>query len=269
MSNEIALRPSYWASVSGGKDSLYMLKVILENPNKYPLDGVVHFELDIDYPFIKDVINYMEQECLRYGIKFVRIKPNKTWEELYYTKYQKNGQIYGFPTRTCRWCNSKYKMSAKKELEDFMASKGFYVISYIGYCIDEYNRYGKRNSLDKFEIYPLVQEEIYECDIWEWAKYQPIFNNFYLTNKRCGCMYCPMASFINYAYLYKYYPSNFKYMIEKMKETEKLRERQLGKPFSVISSNSKYNASYLENVIKNKWLKKLEEKELKEHINYD
>ena len=29
MSGEIALRPSYWASVSGGKDSLYMLNYIL------------------------------------------------------------------------------------------------------------------------------------------------------------------------------------------------------------------------------------------------
>lgn len=53
MSNEIALRPSYWASVSGGKDSLYMLNLILHNLEKYPLTGVVHFELDIDYPFMR------------------------------------------------------------------------------------------------------------------------------------------------------------------------------------------------------------------------
>lgn len=31
MSSEIALRPSYWASVSGGKDSLYMLNYILHS----------------------------------------------------------------------------------------------------------------------------------------------------------------------------------------------------------------------------------------------
>ena len=29
MGNKIALRPSYWASVSGSKDSLYMLNLIL------------------------------------------------------------------------------------------------------------------------------------------------------------------------------------------------------------------------------------------------
>lgn len=34
--NEIALRPSYWASVSGGKDSLYMLNYIMHNLDKYP-----------------------------------------------------------------------------------------------------------------------------------------------------------------------------------------------------------------------------------------
>ena len=62
MTGEIALRPSYWASVSGGKDSLYMLNYILHNLDRYPLNGVVHFELEIDYPFIHDVIDYMESE---------------------------------------------------------------------------------------------------------------------------------------------------------------------------------------------------------------
>lgn len=54
MSGEISLRPSYWASVSGGKDSLYMLNYILRNLDRYPLDGVVHFELEVDYPFMQN-----------------------------------------------------------------------------------------------------------------------------------------------------------------------------------------------------------------------
>lgn len=90
MKNEIALRPSYWASVSGGKDSLYMLNLILHNLDKYPLDGVVHFELEIDYPFIKNVIDYMESECKKHGIRFMRIKPRQTWDELYH-KEKKGG----------------------------------------------------------------------------------------------------------------------------------------------------------------------------------
>lgn len=252
-STELALRPSYWANVSGGKDSLYMLNLILHNLDKYPLDGVVHFELEIDYPFIKNVIDYMQSECERTGIRFVRIKPTKTWEELY--------ERYGFPTRIARWCNSTYKLSAKKQLDDFMRQQGYYVVSYIGYCADEEKRFAKRVDLQKVERYPLVEQGIEENTIWAWAKTQPIFNHYYETQKRCGCMYCPMASFINLAYLYKYYPENFAFMINKMRETEIMREKELGRPFAIKSNNPKYNADYIEYIVKTKWLKKLEELE--------
>ena len=117
VSNAVALIPSYWASVSGGKDSLYMLYLILNNLDKYKLDGVIHFELEIDYPFIKNVIDYMQSECEKHGIKFVRIKPRNTWEDLY--------KKYNFPTRISRWCNSKYKLDAKRQLVEYMKSLGF------------------------------------------------------------------------------------------------------------------------------------------------
>ena len=263
MNNNLALIPSYWASVSGGKDSLYMLNYILHNLEAYPLDGVVHFELEIDYPFIHDVIDYMESECKRFGIRFVRIKPRKTWEELYASTYHKTGRMWGFPTRKERWCNSAYKLDAKRQLSEWLNSLGYYVVHYIGYCADEERRFNKRLNAQKFERYPLAENGITEEVIWEWAKTQPIFNHFYETNKRCGCMYCPISAYINYAYLCKYYPDNFKYMIEKMRETEQLRETELGRPFSVISSNPKYNADYLENIIETKWVRKLEEMENK------
>ena len=250
MKNELALRPSYWASVSGGKDSLYMLNLILHHRDKYPLDGVVHFELEIDYPFIKNVIDYMQSECERFGIKFVRIKPAKSWNELY--------ERYGFPTRVARWCNDKYKLTAKKQLQEFLRKQGFYTVFYIGYCADEEKRFAKRVNLQKIERYPLVEHGIKEETIWAWAKTQPIFNHYYETQKRCGCMFCPMASFINFAYLYKYYPFHFFCMISKMRKTEAVRQKELGRPFSCISSNPKYNAGYLESVVKSKWVKILE-----------
>lgn len=259
MSNEIVLRPSYWANVSGGKDSLYMLNLILQNLDRYPLNGVVHFELEIDYPFIRNVIDYMEAKCTKVGIKFVRIKPRKSWEELYYTT-SKTGKIYGFPTRLARWCNNKYKLDSKKQLEDFLKSTGHYVVSYIGYCADEEKRFAKRNNEDT-EIYPLAENGIVENEILEWAKVQPIFNHYYETQKRAGCMYCPLSSYLDFAYLLKYYPNNFKFMIERMKETEKIRELELGRPFSVTSSNPKYNADYVNHIVQTKWLKILEEKE--------
>lgn len=254
MGNEIALRPSYWASVSGGKDSLYMLNLILHNLDRYPLDGVVHFELEVDYPFIKDVIDYMESECKRFGIRFVRIKPRKTWNEWY--------ERYGFPTRRARWCNNMYKLDAGKQLDAFLNSVGCFRVQYIGYCADEVKRFSKRKT-KVAEIYPLVEAGIEEDKIWQWAKSHPVFNNYYKTNKRCGCMYCPMASKMQMAYLLKYYPENFEFMMRRMRETERAREEELGRPFSVTSGNPKYNADYLENIVKTKWLPILNEKEMK------
>lgn len=265
MTSNIALRPSYWASVSGGKDSLYMLKVILHNLDKYPLSGVVHFEMDIDYPFIKDVIDYMESECKRFGIPFLRFKPDHSWEEWYYHPAKAGETIFGFPMRMARWCNNHYKLSAKKKMDDYMRSLGYNVIYYIGYCADEEKRFSKRVDIVG-ERYPLVEEGINEDLILEWAKDQPIFNNYYKTNRRCGCMYCPMMSKISMAYLAKYYPDNFRYMIEKMKETEQIRSIELGRPFSVTSSKPQYNAEYLEKVIPEKWIPKLEEIERRNEL---
>lgn len=69
---------------------------------------------------------------------------------------------------------------------------------------------------------------------------------------------------ISMAYLLKYYPQNFEFMIERMRETEKIREAKFGRPFSVITSNPKYNAGYLDNIIRTKWLPILEEREREE-----
>ena len=259
MKNEIVLKPSYWASVSGGKDSLFMLNLILHNLDKYPLDGVVHFELEIDYPFIKNVIDYMENECKKHGIKFIRIKPRITWKELY--------KKYGFPTSKARWCNSKYKLDAKRQTKEYLKEQGMYLISYIGYCADEIKRY--ENRKDKNEIYPLVDFGIEEESILEWARNIPIFNDYYKYNKRCGCMFCPMASMKETAYLLKYYPDKYNELMMLAKETECKREKELGQPFSVFSSNPRYNADYRDKRVKEKYIDELEEKIKRKEVDID
>ena len=114
-------------------------------------------------------------------------------------------------------------------------------------------RLGTKRILN--ERYPLVEENVLEKDILEWAKNQPIFNDFYKYNRRCGCMYCPMASLKEIAYLYKYYPENYQYMIDKMKESEKKVEEKTGNPFAIRGGH--YNADYVDYIIKNKWVNKL------------
>ena len=207
--NDIVLRPSYWASFSGGKDSLYMINIILENPQLYPLDGIVHFQLEIDFPFINNVCDFVEEKCKILGIPFVRIKPEKRWEELY--------NRYYYPNRVVRWCNGKYKMNAKKQMQDFLKSKGKYLVSYIGFCADEERRFKDT----KYERYPLAEFSILEKDILEWAKKQPIFNDYYKYNKRCGCMGCPCSSLSDWVYLASFYPNEYNYFVNKMLASER------------------------------------------------
>ena len=232
MKNEIVLSPSYWASVSGGKDSLYMLKLILTHPQQYKLDGVIHYELETDFPFINDVVNYMQQECERRNIKFVRIKPRKTWEELY--------NKYGYPNRIKRWCNGCYKLDSQRQLKEFLKTQNMYLISYVGICKDEVKRIRDDNKI----IYPLVDYGINEDDILEWAKEQPIFNDYYKYNRRCGCMCCPLASLDNLAYTKKYYPKEYERLMNLALETEKQFYKKKGKRMSSWSSNPKYDTKY-------------------------
>lgn len=254
---DLELRPAYWASVSGGKDSLYMLMLILAHPEQYPLDGVVHFELEIDFPFVKDVVDKMEAMCKQVGVKFVRIKPRKTWQELY--------EKYGFPTRIKRWCNSEYKLDARRQLDKWMASIGRYVVSYIGYCADEEKRFNKRKNVK--EVYPLVDFGIKEDTILEWAKTVPEFNDYYKANRRCGCMYCPMMPHITKAYVYKHYPDCFWDFMAKAKAWEKTLSERYGRKISVLNGKPKYDVDYIINIVQTKWLPILEEMEADNETN--
>lgn len=203
MSN-IELKDMYWASVSGGKDSLYMFRLILEHPEKYPLNGVVHFKLEIDYPWVENVCKLYKQWCEKLGIPYIEIKPRLSWYD--------GVKRWGFPTRLGRWCNSAYKLDCRRQFE-----KHFKNIAnihwYIGFCADEDTRF-------KNDIYPLAENDIKESDILEWAKGVDVFNNFYKNCKRQGCMFCPMSSMIEKAYIKKYYPDKYNEMVKYIKDFE-------------------------------------------------
>lgn len=248
--NDIVLRPSYWANVSGGKDSLFMLKLILSNLDIYPLDGVIHFELEIDYPFIKNVVDYMQSECTNKGIKFLRIKPRRSWYELF--------DLYGFPTRLSRWCNSSYKLDSIRQLQEHMKNNNMYVVSYIGYCSNEIRRAEGLITKSNNYRFPLIDCKIDENDVLEWAKTQKIYNDYYVYNKRCGCMFCPMASRMELAYLLKYYPDKYNELIYWCKKGEEKFLYKYGRKCSAFGNNSKYDTEYIDNNVRTIWVPKLE-----------
>lgn len=203
---DLSLRPVHYACVSGGKDSLYMLGLILNNLDKYPLDCVVHYQLEIDWDWANGVVDRMEEMCNKAGIKFFRITPRISWYEL-----QKK---YLFPSRVSRWCNSKYKLDAENQLVKWIESQGCRPIAYIGFCADETKRFkyeiGGGRWQKEIYCYPLAEEGINEDAILEWAKSNPIFNGWYMYFRRQGCKMCPMISMKELAYMSKYEPESFK-----------------------------------------------------------
>lgn len=214
--NGIALRPSYWASVSGGKDSLYMLYLIMQHPERWPLDGVVHYELENDFPFIKDVVARMREICEKAGVQFYSFTPEKTWMDLYET--------YGYPHIKKRWCNNCYKLGGgERKLKAFLREQGKYLVSYIGFCADETKRF--RFELNDrgqkvTQIYPLAEAGISEDYIWRWARTEPVFNEYYVYNKRCGCICCPLSSYQNLAYAEQFYPDVYEFYMNLAEEDE-------------------------------------------------
>lgn len=243
---DIKLRPIHYASVSGGKDSLYMLLTILKNPQKYPLDMVVHFELDNDWASAKKVIEEMERMCKKINIKFVRIRPRKTWEELC--------NRYGFPNARARWCNNVYKLDCKKQLNEWIKSQNCKPVAYIGFCADENKRF--KYTIGEWEkeecCYPLAEEGINESEILEWAKEHELLKGYYSLFKRQGCMACPMATMKEWAYLLYTDPEKYEYYLEKIRETEKM-VKEKGRKWIFL----KMGADEFDRRIKGKWLTKL------------
>lgn len=120
----------------------------------------------------------MQAECEKHGIKFVRIKPRRTWEEFFYNKcITKKGTetIYGFPTRKARWCNDKYKLDSLKQLEEWMNSLGCYTVRYIGYCADEEKRFAKREREKFTPLLTLTSRKTLYCNGQKISPYLTTF----------------------------------------------------------------------------------------------
>lgn len=211
---DMTLRPIHYACVSGGKDSLFMLNLILHNQDKYPLDMVVNFELEIDWPFAKNVVDYIERECARSGIKFVRLRPRTSWYDL--------KDKYKIPTRVSRWCNSKYKLDCDLQLKEWIQQQNCRPLAYIGLCADENKRfkYTLGNWKEQDICYPLAEEGITEDIILGWAKTVSIFDNWYISFRRQGCMFCPFASKKELAFIKKHYPDKYEYWINEIRKWE-------------------------------------------------
>ena len=200
----------YIASLSYGKDSMYMLEVI--HQNNLPLDRIVHVEvmatdaISGDYPemveFKKKANKFIKE---RYGIEVETLRAEKSFEEQFYTKRGKRakpenvGKIYGFPAIMSRWCNSKLKVSLLKKFDKIEK-----YTQYIGLALDEPKRLERMKGTNQRA--PLAEYGITEEQAYKWCEENDMLSPIYKFSARGGCWFCQLQRIGELRNLRKNYP---------------------------------------------------------------
>ena len=204
----------YIASLSYGKDSI----VIPELCMKYglPLNRIVtvdimatprlHSELPPMVEFKKKADVIIKE---RYGIEVEHITADKSYEECFYTKYQKGknkGKINGFPMQIGAWCNSRLKVSM---LNQFNKAD---ITQYLGICADEPKRIERLSGTNKVAL--PAQLGYTEKMCYDLAKSLDLLSPIYENATRGGCWFCHNQSVDQLRFLRKNYPEYWLLMLK-------------------------------------------------------
>lgn len=182
------------ASISGGKDSIAALITHIEHGGR--CDGAIYCRLMFDdqrsaeYPEHED---FLYNKCFptlerEFGIKTEIVQGKETYTEHFYRTFKRGkkiGQIYGFPSLWCPWCNSDLKVGP---LEAFKKKYGEYV-SITGIAADEKRRIDRKNG--KGKIRPLIDYGIVEADTFAICRRYGLLSPGYSKGRdRLGCWFC-------------------------------------------------------------------------------
>lgn len=214
--NEINPKPEYWVlSLSGGKDStalgLEWLARHKADPVTYPLHEVVYCDTWMEFPAMMEHINQLEKIFMAAGIKFTRLKSEKSFEYLmfdHWPNFRKNSKFheqgYSWPGPRSRWCTAMLK----RDLIDrhLRGIQGKYsVIQLTGLAADERERLQRENNIN--HLHPLAEWGWTEADClkycyshgFDWGGLYEIFH-------RVSCWCCPLQSLEELRNLRKHFP---------------------------------------------------------------
>lgn len=152
----------YVANISGGKDSMAMLIVLLANG--CPIDEVIFFDTGWEFDCIYKNIEVVQAICSEHNIKFTVLKPDKSFDYLMFEhphKTRKGKEINGYSWcgGLCRWGTTQKTQAINNHFKQpEYADKEIY--HYIGLAYDEQKRI-KKNK-DPHKVYPLNELKITE-----------------------------------------------------------------------------------------------------------
>lgn len=219
-------RPEYWVlSLSGGKDStalgLEWLTRHKVDPLTYPLNEVIYCDVWMEFPAMVEHINRLEKIFTDAGIKFTRLKSEKSFEYLmfdHWPNFRKNKEIrnqgYSWPGPRSRWCTTKLKIDLlDKYMNDLQ--RRFTVFQLIGLAADEGYRLERKNNQNPSHFHPLMDWGWTEADCLKYC-YEHGFDwgGLYEIFHRVSCWCCPLQSLEELRKLRKHFPDLWAKLID-------------------------------------------------------
>lgn len=220
MSKPMIPRPEYWIlSFSGGKDStalgLEWLTRHQADPAKYPLDEVIYCDTGMEFPAMVEHIHRLELIFTDAGIKFTRLKSEKSFEYFMFDELpkvkRKNVKLDGlsgrsWPTPLVRWCTGRLKTDVINKYMKQLNSV-YTVIQLVGFAMGEEERLKRKNNQNLNHRYPLMDWRWTEADCLKYC-YDHGFdwNGLYELFGRVSCWCCPLQPLQGLRNLRKYFP---------------------------------------------------------------
>lgn len=205
-------QPEYWVlSLSGGKDStalgLEWLKRHQQDPTTYPLHEVIYCDTGMEFPAMVEHINRLEQIFTGTGIKFTRLKSEKSFEDIMFHRKRRDGiEGAGWPGPRCRWCTGLLKTRLLDDYKKYLNQK-FTIVSLVGFAADEEHRLNRKNNQDGSYQYPLMNWGWTEADCLKYC-YDHGFDwgGLYELFHRVSCWCCPLQGLNELRKLRKNFP---------------------------------------------------------------
>ena len=220
--------PEYWVlSLSGGKDStalgLEWLGRHKTDPVTYPLDEVIYCDTGMEFPQMVEHINRLEAIFRDAGIKFTRLKGEKSFEYLLFEYQPKrrntalvNRKGKGWPGPIARWCTGELKQKVvSKYFKELRSRKT--VIQLVALAADEEYRLERKNNQDPNHRHPLVEWSWTEADCLNYCYAEGFdWGGLYDLFRRPSCWCCPLQPLAELRVLWKNFPD----LWERLKDME-------------------------------------------------
>lgn len=221
----------YILSFSGGKDSTFLLLELIRR--KYPLDEVVFFDTGWEFPAMYEHIEKCKKICEDRGIKFLTLKPEKSFDYLMFDHISKSGKRgYSWCGGNCRW-GTTYKIQTLDKY--FGANDG--AVQYIGIAADEITRLEKER--DEYKCFPLAEWGVTEAECLQGC-YDAGFDwgGMYEHLDRLSCKFCKNKNLKELRNIRKHYPEVW----DELKDYQMRTERPYkGEGQSVFDLEKRFN----------------------------